>query len=155
MQELVFTDARSTTGFIGIGIAPIAASGALRVSNATVALAARNQADGADIEIAKTDNTNKLTLGDATNAATLDIKSVGDVKIIRGASTKLTVGAALVTMADGVIEMGASGPQILKGTGPSNRFLSFQQRHRRDRHDHQDVGSNARLMLRFPLRSHP
>jgi anti-anti-sigma regulatory factor len=99
-------------GVLELGSAAIATSGNLRVPNATTALAALNQAGGADIALVATNNVNAAIFGDAVNAATVALKAAGDATVVRGANVKVTVGAAKVTLADGVVELGSASTAV-------------------------------------------
>jgi hypothetical protein len=82
-----FANVSSAVGTFG-GANP-AASGQLRVPNATVAVAARNAANGADITVVGTDASNDVLVGDGTNTAQV---------IVDGASkSALVVQSAGVT----------------------------------------------------------
>jgi hypothetical protein len=105
--------------FLSTGAAP-AQSGAFRLPNNAMMMAARNAAGAADIAILATDAANNLTLGDATNAASLLLKTAGIIDLTN--CTFVRLGPALIASGGGVLL-----PTFTVGIGQANQPTTAAQ----------------------------
>ncbi len=72
------------TRFYGSGT--VATAGLLAAANNVVVASARNAANGANIALLTTDGTDKVTLGDASNASGVDVSALTTLRTMIGAS---------------------------------------------------------------------
>lgn len=79
---------------LSIGATP-ATTGALRLTNAT-GIYQRNAGNSADVGLITMDSSNAIVVGDVTNAATLDVKALGNLTFFANlAKLQLTTGGGL------------------------------------------------------------
>jgi hypothetical protein len=119
-----------------------AASGSLRTRNATVAVAARNAADSADIDALTVDGSDNVIVGDGTDAANVHLtpKDGGRVRITRTAVAQLDLYCdatysyfavpnkhLYINTATGRVEIAASADSILISSATTVNVKSGSQ----------------------------